>query len=325
MMQFRQENNMEFKHKSVLLDETIEGLDIKPDGIYVDGTLGGAGHAVEVCKKLTAKGRFIGIDQDQDAIIAASERLSEFGEKVTVIRSNYCYAVKKLREMGIEQVDGILLDLGVSSYQLDNPDRGFTYRVDAPLDMRMDQRSTRTASDIVNGYEERELYRIIRDYGEDKFAKNIAKHIVRARAEKPIETTGELTAIIRQAIPMKMQVSGGHPAKRTFQAIRIELNHELEVLRDSLDEMVDILSDRGRICIITFHSLEDRIVKNAFRKNEDPCICPKNFPVCVCGRKSKGKVITRKPILPSAQEMEENPRAKSAKLRIFQRIRQDGE
>ena len=325
MMQFRQENNMEFKHKSVLLDETIEGLDIKPDGIYVDGTLGGAGHAVEVCKKLTAKGRFIGIDQDQDAIIAASERLSEFGEKVTVIRSNYCYAVKKLRAMGIEQVDGILLDLGVSSYQLDNPDRGFTYRVDAPLDMRMDQRSTRTASDIVNGYEERELYRIIRDYGEDKFAKNIAKHIVRARAEKPIETTGELTAIIRQAIPMKMQVSGGHPAKRTFQAIRIELNHELEVLRDSLDEMVDILSDRGRICIITFHSLEDRIVKNAFRKNEDPCICPKNFPVCVCGRKSKGKVITRKPILPSAQEMEENPRAKSAKLRIFQRIRQDGE
>ena len=325
MMQFRQENNMEFKHKSVLLDETIEGLDIKPDGIYVDGTLGGAGHAVEVCKKLTAKGRFIGIDQDQDAIIAASERLSEFGEKVTVIRSNYCYAVKKLREMGIEQVDGILLDLGVSSYQLDNPDRGFTYRVDAPLDMRMDQRSTRTASDIVNGYEERELYRIIRDYGEDKFAKNIAKHIVRARAEKPIETTGELTAIIRQAIPMKMQVSGGHPAKRTFQAIRIELNHELEVLRDSLDEMVVILSDRGRICIITFHSLEDRIVKNAFRKNEDPCICPKNFPVCVCGRKSKGKVITRKPILPSAQEMEENPRAKSAKLRIFQRIRQDGE
>lgn len=218
-----------------------------------------------------------------------------------------------------------MLDLGVSSYQLDNPDRGFTYRVDAPLDMRMDQRSTRTASDIVNGYEERELYRIIRDYGEDKFAKNIAKHIVRARAEKPIETTGELTAIIRQAIPMKMQVSGGHPAKRTFQAIRIELNHELEVLRDSLDEMVDILSDRGRICIITFHSLEDRIVKNAFRKNEDPCICPKNFPVCVCGRKSKGKVITRKPILPSAQEMEENPRAKSAKLRIFQRIRQDGE
>ena len=292
MMQFRQEYNMEFKHKSVLLDETIAGLDIKPDGIYVDGTLGGAGHAVKVCEKLSAKGRFIGIDQDQDAIIAANERLREFGDRITVIRSNYCYAVKELKERGIEQVDGILLDLGVSSYQLDNPDRGFTYRVDAPLDMRMDQRSSLTASDIVNGYEEKELYRIIRDYGEDKFAKNIAKHIVSARAKKPIETTGELTAIIRQSIPMKIQAAGGHPAKRTFQAIRIELNHELEVLRDSLDEMVDILSDRGRICIITFHSLEDRIVKNAFRKNENPCTCPKNFPVCVCGRKPKGKVIT---------------------------------
>lgn len=314
---------MEFKHKSVLLDETIEGLNIKPDGIYVDGTLGGAGHAAKVCEKLSAKGRLIGIDQDQDAIIAASERLREFGEKITIIRSNYCYAVRELRERGICQVDGILLDLGVSSYQLDNPDRGFTYRVDAPLDMRMDQRSTRTASDIVNGYEERKLYRIIRDYGEDRFAKNIAKHIVAARAKKPIETTGELTEVIRQAIPMKIQASGGHPAKRTFQAIRIELNQELEVLRDSIDEMVDILSDRGRICIITFHSLEDRIVKNAFRRNEDPCICPKNFPACVCGRKSKGRVITRKPIIPGAQEMEENPRAKSAKLRIFERVRQE--
>ena len=314
---------MEFKHKSVLLEETIGGLDIKPDGIYVDGTLGGAGHAAEVCKKLSAKGRFIGIDQDQDAIIAASERLREFGEKVTVIRSNYCCAVKELRQRGIEQVDGILLDLGVSSYQLDNPERGFTYRVDAPLDMRMDQRSNRTASDIVNGYDERELYRVIRDYGEDKFAKNIAKHIVMERAKKPIETTGELTAVIRRAIPMKMQAAGGHPAKRTFQAIRIELNHELDILKESLDEMVDILSNRGRICIITFHSLEDRIVKNIFRENENPCICPSNFPVCVCGRKSKGKVITRKPILPSAQEMEANPRAKSAKLRIFERARQD--
>lgn len=316
---------MEFKHKSVLLEEAVDGLRVKPDGTYVDGTLGGAGHACRVCEKLSAKGRFIGIDQDQDAIIAANERLREFGDRITVIRSNYCYAVKELKERGIEQVDGILLDLGVSSYQLDNPDRGFTYRVDAPLDMRMDQRSSLTASDIVNGYEEKELYRIIRDYGEDKFAKNIAKHIVSARAKKPIETTGELTAIIRQSIPMKIQAAGGHPAKRTFQAIRIELNHELEVLRDSLDEMVDILSDRGRICIITFHSLEDRIVKNAFRKNENPCTCPKNFPVCVCGRKPKGKVITRKPILPSAQEMEENPRAKSAKLRIFQRIRQEDE
>lgn len=310
---------MEFKHKSVLLEETIEGLNIKPDGIYVDGTLGGAGHAREVCKKLSAKGRFIGIDQDQDAIIAASERLAPF-KQATVIRSNYCYMVPELAARGINKVDGILLDLGVSSYQLDNEERGFTYRVDAPLDMRMDQRQMQTASDIVNGYEEKELYRIIRDYGEDKFAKNIAKHIVSARQVKPITTTGELTEIIRESIPMKMQVKSGHPAKRTFQAIRIELNRELDVLRDSLDGMIDILDDGGRLCIITFHSLEDRIVKTIFRKNENPCICPSDFPVCVCGKKSKGKVITRKPILPGETEMEENPRSKSAKLRIFERV-----
>ena len=310
---------MEFKHKSVLLEETIEGLNIKPDGIYVDGTLGGAGHAREVCKKLSAKGRFIGIDQDQDAIIAASERLAPF-KQATVIRSNYCYMVPELAARGINKVDGILLDLGVSSYQLDNEERGFTYRVDAPLDMRMDQRQMQTASDIVNGYEEKELYRIIRDYGEDKFAKNIAKHIVAARQVKPITTTGELTEIIRESIPMKMQVKSGHPAKRTFQAIRIELNRELDVLRDSLDGMIDILDDGGRLCIITFHSLEDRIVKTIFRKNENPCTCPSDFPVCVCGKKSKGKVITRKPILPGETEMEENPRSKSAKLRIFDRV-----
>ena len=310
---------MEFKHKSVLLEETIEGLNIKPDGIYVDGTLGGAGHAREVCKKLSAKGRFIGIDQDQDAIIAASERLAPF-KQATVIRSNYCYMVSELAARGINKVDGILLDLGVSSYQLDNEERGFTYRVDAPLDMRMDQRQMQTASDIVNGYEEKELYRIIRDYGEDKFAKNIAKHIVAARQVKPITTTGELTEIIRESIPMKMQVKSGHPAKRTFQAIRIELNRELDVLRDSLDGMIDILDDGGRLCIITFHSLEDRIVKTIFRKNENPCTCPSDFPVCVCGKKSKGKVITRKPILPGETEMEENPRSKSAKLRIFERV-----
>lgn len=312
---------MEFKHKSVLLEETIEGLRVKPDGIYVDGTLGGAGHAVEVCKKLSAKGRFIGIDQDQDAIIAASERMAAFNDRATIIRSNYCYMVNELKARGIHQVDGILLDLGVSSYQLDNEERGFTYRANAPLDMRMDQRQSQTASDIVNGYEERELYRIIRDYGEDKFAKNIAKHIVAARQKAPIETTGELTEIIRHAIPMKMQASGGHPAKRTFQAIRIELNHELDVLRDSLDGMIDMLDDGGRICIITFHSLEDRIVKTIFRKNENPCTCPSDFPVCVCGQRSRGRVITRKPILPSIQEMEENPRSKSAKLRIFERKR----
>jgi 16S rRNA (cytosine1402-N4)-methyltransferase len=309
---------MEFKHKSVLLEETIDGLRVKPDGIYVDGTLGGAGHALEVCRRLSAKGRFIGIDQDQDAIVAASERLGAY-EQATIIRSNYCYMGQELRARNITKVDGILLDLGVSSYQLDNEERGFTYRVDAPLDMRMDQRQSQTASDIVNGYEEKELYRIIRDYGEDKFAKNIAKHIVAAREQAPIQTTGELTEIIRRAIPMKMQASGGHPAKRTFQAIRIELNRELDVLRDSLDGMIEMLNDGGRICIITFHSLEDRIVKTVFRKNENPCTCPPDFPVCVCGKKSMGKVITRKPILPSPQEMEENPRSKSAKLRVFEK------
>ena len=309
---------MEFKHKSVLLKETIDGLKVKPDGVYVDGTLGGAGHALEVCKKLSAKGRFIGIDQDQDAIVAASERLAAC-EQAMIIRSNYCYMVEELRARGITKVDGILLDLGVSSYQLDNEERGFTYRTDAPLDMRMDQRQSQTAGDIVNGYEEKELYRIIRDYGEDKFAKNIAKHIVAARQNRPIETTGQLTEIIRRAIPMKMQASGGHPAKRTFQAIRIELNRELDVLRDSLDGMIDLLDDGGRLCIITFHSLEDRIVKTIFRKNENPCTCPPEFPVCVCGKKPKGRVITRKPILPGEEEMEENPRSKSAKLRIFER------
>ena len=309
---------MEFKHKSVLLKETIDGLKVKPDGVYVDGTLGGAGHALEVCKKLSAKGRFIGIDQDQDAIVAASERLAAC-EQAMIIRSNYCYMVEELRARGITKVDGILLDLGVSSYQLDNEERGFTYRTDAPLDMRMDQRQSQTAGDIVNGYEEKELYRIIRDYGEDKFAKNIAKHIVAARQNRPIETTGQLTEIIRRAIPMKMQASGGHPAKRTFQAIRIELNRELDVLRDSLDGMIDLLDDGGRLCIITFHSLEDRIVKTIFRKNENPCTCPPEFPVCVCSKKPKGRVITRKPILPGEEEMEENPRSKSAKLRIFER------
>ena len=310
---------MEFKHKSVLLEETIEGLDIKPDGIYVGGTLGGAGHAGEVCRKLSAKGRFIGIDQDQDAIVAASERLSAYGDRVQIIRSNYCYMANELKNLGIQKVDGIVLDLGVSSYQLDNEERGFTYRVDAPLDMRMDQRQSRTAADIVNGYDERELYRIIRDYGEDKFAKNIAKHIVNERQKKPITTAGELSEIIRESIPMKVQKTGGNPAKRTFQAIRIELNHELEVLQDNLDTMIDLLNPGGRICIITFHSLEDRIVKTNFKRNENPCTCPSDFPVCVCGKKSKGRVITRKPVLPGERELAENSRSKSAKLRVFER------
>ena len=311
---------MEFKHKSVLLEECIEGLDIKPDGIYVDGTLGGAGHASQVCKRLSAKGRFIGIDQDQDAIIAASERLGEYADRTTIIRSNYCRMVTELEKIGVYQVDGILLDLGVSSYQLDNAERGFTYREDVPLDMRMDQRQAKTARDIVNEYSESELFRIIRDYGEDKFAKNIAKHIVMARRESPIETTGQLNEIIKRAIPMKIRAKGGHPSKRTYQAIRIELNRELEVLRDSLDSMIDILGDGGRLCIITFHSLEDRIVKNIFRRNENPCTCPSNFPVCVCGNKSRGHVVTRKPILPSEKELEENSRSKSAKLRVFERV-----
>ena len=311
---------MEFNHKSVLLQETIENLNIKPDGIYVDGTLGGAGHSYEIAKRLSDKGRLIGIDQDADAIAAATERLAEYKDRVTIIRSNYAAMKSELQKIGITQVDGILLDLGVSSFQLDTPERGFTYREeDAPLEMRMDQRQSKTARDIVNGYSEQELYRIIRDFGEDRFAKNIAKHIVKERQKKEIETTGELTEIIRASIPMKVQATGGHPAKRTFQAIRIELNRELEVLQDNLDEMIDLLADDGRFCIITFHSLEDRIVKTSFRKNENPCTCPKEFPVCVCGNVSKGKVITRKPILPSEEELEENKRAKSAKLRVFER------
>ena len=310
---------MAFKHISVLLNETVNGLNIKPDGIYVDGTLGGGGHAYEVCSKLGEKGRFIGIDQDAAAIEAAGKRLEEFGDKVTIIRSNYCDMLAKLNDIKVEKVDGIVIDLGVSSYQLDTADRGFSYRVDAPLDMRMDQRQTMTAKDIVNEYSEAELFRVIRDYGEDRFAKNIAKHIVMEREKGPILTTGQLNEVIKRAIPMKVQKTSGHPSKRTYQAIRIELNHELDVLKDTLDTMIDLLNPGGRLCIITFLSLEDRIVKSAFRKNEDPCICPKSFPVCVCGRISKGKVITKKPILPSDEELEVNSRSKSAKLRIFER------
>ena len=310
---------MEFKHKSVLLDETIESLNIKPNGIYVDGTLGGGGHSYEIAKRLTDGGRLIGIDQDEDAIRAAKERLSEFADRVTIVRDNYCNMPRVLDELGISKVDGILLDIGVSSYQLDEAERGFTYKQDAPLDMRMDQRQEMTAKDIVNGYSEEDLYRIIRDYGEDKFAKNIAKHIVQARQIKPVETTFELDEIIKAAIPMKFRATGGHPAKKTFQAIRIELNRELEVLDESIDAMTDLLNDNGRLCIITFHSLEDRIVKTRFRKNENPFTCPPDFPVCVCGKKPKGKVITRKPIVPDEEELEENKRAKSSKLRVFER------
>ena len=310
---------MGFEHKSVLLEETINGLNIRPDGTYVDGTLGGGGHAYEICRRLGNKGSIVGIDQDAAAITAAGARLKDFGEKVTIVRSNYCDMKSQLHKLGIDRVDGIVLDLGVSSYQLDTAERGFSYREDAPLDMRMDTRQKMTARDIVNDYSEMDLYRVIRDYGEDKFAKNIAKHIAAARRERSIETTGQLTEIIRQAIPMKYQKKSGHPSKRTFQAIRIELNRELEVLRDSLDEMIDLLKPGGRLCIITFHSLEDRIVKSAFKKNENPCTCPSDFPVCVCGKESKGSILTRKPILPGEEELEYNSRAKSAKLRIFER------
>ena len=310
---------MAFEHKSVLLYETVDSLNIRPDGIYVDGTLGGGGHAYEVCKRLGEHGRLIGIDQDADAIAAASARLSEFQDKVTVVRSNYENIASVLHDLGIEKVDGIYLDLGVSSYQLDTASRGFTYREDAPLDMRMDQRNPQTAADIVNNYSEMELYRIIRDYGEDRFAKNIAKHIVRQRQEKPYETTGELIETIKAAIPAKVRATGGHPAKRTFQAIRIELNHELDVLNRSIDTMIDLLNPGGRLSIITFHSLEDRIVKKRFRDNENPCICPPEFPVCMCGRKSKGTVVTRKPVVPGEEELEYNKRSKSSKLRVFER------
>lgn len=312
---------MEFNHYSVLLPETIEQLHIKEDGIYVDGTLGGGGHSFEIAKRLTT-GRLIGIDQDYDALEAAGERLRPFEDRVTFVHSNYEAMVERVHELGVDKVDGILLDLGVSSFQLDTPERGFSYMVeDAPLDMRMDQDNPMTAADIVNDYAEEELYRMIRDYGEDRFAKNIAKNIVKERKNGRIETAGQLNRIIEMSIPKKLQVTGGHPAKRTYQAIRIELNRELDVLAQNLDAFIDLLDDGGRICIITFHSLEDRIVKNTFKKNQDPCTCPKDFPVCVCGKKSKGRVITRKPILPSEEELEQNTRSRSAKLRVFERQR----
>ena len=311
---------MEFRHTSVLLKETIEALNIMPGGVYLDGTLGGGGHAFEVCKKLNDNGRLYGIDQDADAIIAAGKRLEEFGKKAVIIRDNYCNAREVLREQGVDKVDGIVLDLGVSSYQLDTVERGFTYKYDTPLDMRMDQRQMLTARDIVNEYDEKMLYRVIRDYGEDSFAKNIAKHIVQARQHKPIETTFELNEVIKAAIPAKMRAVGGHPSKRAFQAIRIECNHELEVLKDTLGDLVHLLNPQGRLCIITFHSLEDRIVKSFFKEMEHPCTCPPEFPVCICGKLPSGRVVTRKPVLPSQEELEVNSRSKSAKLRVFERI-----
>lgn len=310
---------MDFKHISVLLEETIENLQIRPDGIYVDGTLGGGGHSYHIASGLQEEGRLIGIDQDEAAIEAAGLKLQPYEDRITLIRDNYCNARQALGKLGINRVDGIVLDLGVSSFQLDNAERGFSYKYDTLLDMRMDQRQSLTAAGIINDYTEAELYRVIKDYGEEQFAKNIVKHIVNARKEKPIATTGELNEIIKAAIPAKMRMKGGHPSKRTFQAIRIECNRELEVLRDSIDDFIDMLAPGGRICIITFHSLEDRIVKTAFRKNENPCTCPPDFPVCVCGQASRGRVITRKPILPTEEELAVNKRAKSAKLRVFEK------
>lgn len=309
----------EFRHVPVLLEPVLEQLRIRPDGIYVDGTLGGGGHSAEIVKRLTEGGRLIGIDRDEAAIEAAGARLAPFGDRITVVRANYGEIRRVLDDLCIDRVDGILLDLGVSSYQLDTADRGFSYMADAPLDMRMDQEESRTAADLVNGCSEDELTRILRDYGEERYARNIARHIVAARAEKPVETTGELVRIVQASIPMKMQRTGGHPAKRTFQALRIELNQELTVLEDVTDTMIDCLNPGGRLCVITFHSLEDRIIKNRFRTAENPCVCPKNFPVCVCGRKSRGRVVTRKPILPTEEETASNSRAKSAKLRVFER------
>lgn len=312
---------MEFSHYSVLLSETVEGLNINPDGIYVDGTLGGGGHALEICRHLK-RGHLYGIDQDDAAIAAAERRLSEFQDKVTILRDNYCNAKAALSALGVKKVDGMVLDLGVSSHQFDQAERGFSYRFDAPLDMRMDRRKTLTARDIVNNYSEQELFHIIRDYGEDPFAKNIAKHIVKAREQGPVETTYQLNEIIKAAIPAKMRQKG-HPSKQTFQALRIECNRELEVLKNSLDDFIDLLNPGGRLCIITFHSLEDRIVKTAFKRNENPCTCPPEFPVCVCGKKSRGKVITRKPILPGEQELLQNARSKSAKLRVFEKGKEE--
>jgi 16S rRNA (cytosine1402-N4)-methyltransferase len=309
---------IEFEHVPVLFHETVDSLKVCKDGIYVDGTLGGAGHASLVCSRLDG-GRFIGIDQDIEAIESAAKRLEPFKDKVTIVKSNYENMCRVLDDLGIDKVNGIMLDLGVSSHQLDDADRGFSYRYDAPLDMRMDRDASLSAYDIVNTYSKEEILKIIRDYGEEKFAGLIAANICKEREKKPIKTTFELLEIIRKSMPVKAQIASGHPGKRTFQAIRIACNRELEVLENSIDGMIDRLLPGGRLSIITFHSLEDRIVKNAFKTAENPCICPPNFPVCMCGRKPKGFVVTRKPILPSKEEEETNPRSKSAKLRVFER------
>ncbi|MCQ2414892.1 MAG: 16S rRNA (cytosine(1402)-N(4))-methyltransferase RsmH [Lachnospiraceae bacterium] len=309
----------EFRHLSVLPEEVIEGLKIDPSGIYVDGTLGGGGHAFLVAEKLSRGGKLIGIDRDAEAIEAAAKRLEPFMDRVTIVKGNYENTKQILSDLGIDKVNGILLDLGVSSYQFDNKDRGFSYREDAPLDMRMDRSDVMTAYDVVNTYSENELCRILKDYGEEKFAKNIAARIVKNREIAPIRTTFELTETIKASIPARFRETGGHPSKKTFQAIRIEVNRELDILKNVIGDLIDLLAPGGRLCIISFHSLEDRIVKQAFKEAEDPCICPPDFPVCVCGRKSKGSVVTRKPVTAGEEELGNNQRAHSAKLRIFEK------
>lgn len=311
---------MEFRHVSVLLNESVEQLNIKENGIYVDGTLGGGGHSLEIVKRLK-NGRLIGIDRDGNAIEAARKRLDGYLDKVTFVRDNFSNIASILDNLGIDTIDGMLMDLGVSSHQLDEAERGFSYMHDAPLDMRMDTRSKRSAYDVVNSYSKEALADIIYRYGEEKWAKRIAEFIVAEREQKPIETTFELVSAIKKAVPKGARKDGPHPAKRTFQAIRIEVNGELDILDNTIDDAASRLGDGGRLCVITFHSLEDRIIKNAFRRQEDPCTCPKEFPVCVCGKKPLGRVVTRKPIVPTESELEFNPRARSAKLRVFERIK----
>lgn len=310
---------MDFQHTSVLLNETIDGLNIKQDGIYIDGTMGGGGHSEEICKRLSNNGKLIGIDQDEEAINASYLRLKNYKQIISIYQSNFKNIKDIINKEGYTGVDGIILDLGVSSHQLDKDYRGFSYRVDAPLDMRMDTRNSLTAEILINSYTESKLFRIIRQYGEEKYAKSIARNIIKYREQQPIKTTGQLVDIIKRSMPIKAHFVSGHPAKRTFQAIRIELNQELDVLKNSLTTMIELLNDKGRLCIITFHSLEDRIVKNTFRNNENPCTCPRDFPICICNQKSKGKVITKKPIIPTEKEIDTNKRSKSAKLRIFER------
>jgi 16S rRNA (cytosine1402-N4)-methyltransferase len=310
---------MEFKHISVLYEKSIDALNIKDNGIYVDGTLGGGGHSYGILSR-NATCSLIGIDQDREAIKAASERLSVFGERVTIVNSNFCEITNILANQNVEKIDGAVLDLGVSSYQLDNVSRGFSYMQDAALDMRMNPDGPITAKDIVNSYSAEELSRIFFEYGEEKWSKRIAEFIVREREKSPLKTTGQLVDIIKAAIPQKARAEGGHPAKRVFQAIRIEVNGELKILEQALRDFAEALSSGGRLAVITFHSLEDRIVKNTFKALAEGCICPKEFPVCVCGHTPTAKIITRKPILPSAEEMENNSRSKSAKLRVIEKI-----